>query len=455
MHKDLQHIITQISRSPDVDNGDLAACNRVILNGIIAGLHTDRASVWLLAEDRSSIQCIYLVDGNSHFPSPDIALNRLDFPHYFAALDGERNIVAVDAHQHHQTSEFSASYLTPLRICSMLDTPIRHHGAMVGIICIEHRQTKQWQPDEIVFAGFLADLYGRALSASERVRYQSELEQLNSRLEQIIDQRTFELTQSLQQLQKTQHRLIEMEKMASLGRLVAGIAHEINTPLGVAVTATSHAQVTINELEHQFQSGQLTRQQFRSSSTTAKNSLELVHANLQRTVDLVNSFKQTAAAGDGYQTEKLQLKQFISQVISSIGSLLKQHQVDMQLEIPDNLQVKSFSSPLATIVTRLIENACQHAFSEHPSPRITISATRNSHNWQLQVADNGRGMTKDELNRAFEPFFTTKRNIGAKGLGLTLVFNLVSHLLQGEINLQNDEQGCVVTLQCPITLSTV
>lgn len=454
MHKDLQYIVSQISRSPDVDNGDLAACNRVILNGITAGLHTDRASVWLLAEDRSTIHCTYLVDCSEHSPAPDIVLRRADFPRYFAALDDERNIVAEDAHQHHHTSEFSACYLTPLNICSMLDTPIRHHGEMVGIICIEHRQAKQWQPDEIVFAGFLADIYGRALSASERVRYQTELEQLNSRLEQIIDERTHELTQSLQQLQKTQHRLIEMEKMASLGRLVAGLAHEINTPLGVAVTANSHAQATLNELEHQFQSGQLTRQQFRSANNTAKDSLALVHANLQRTVDLVNSFKQTAAAGNGYQAEDLNLSQFIPQVISSIGSLLKQYQVEIALNIPQNLSVQSYSSPLATILTRLIENACQHAFAAQPYACISISANINRHHWQLQVADNGRGMSQDELQRAFEPFFTTKRHVGAKGLGLTLVFNLVSHLLQGEINLHNEEQGCVVTLQFPLTLVT-
>lgn len=454
MHTDLQQLLAQISRNPNVDNGDLSACNRVILSSINAGLNTDRASVWMLSPDRLQIKCTYLLDGDTHQPQPDITLTRSDYPRYFAALDGERNIVAVDAVHHALTSEFAANYLAPLGICSLLDTPIRHHGEMVGIICIEHRQPKQWQADEIIFAGFLADIYGRALSASERVRYQAELEQLNSNLEHIIEQRTHELTQSLLQLQKTQRRLIDMEKMASLGRLVAGIAHEINTPLGVAVTANSHAQATLNELESQFQTGQLTRQQFRSSSTTAKHSLALVQANLQRSVDLVNSFKQTAAATNGYPPEKLPLSQFIRQVLSSIGSLLQQHQVDIELNIPDNLKVQSYASPLATVVTRLIENACQHAFSQQQAPKITISASRNSHNWQLQVADNGRGMTDNELSRAFEPFFTTKRNIGAKGLGLTLVFNLVSHLLQGEITLQNAKPGCLVTLQCPLTLST-
>src|SRR5690606_27237895 len=150
---------------------------------------------------------------------------------------------------------------------------------------------KAWCDDEVIFAGFLADIYGRALSASERMRYQAELEQLNSSLEQIISQRTQELSQSQEQLQHTQHRLIEVEKMASLGRLVSGIAHEINTPLGVAVTANSHAQATLLELEQLFHSNQLTRQHFSQSGSTIKNSITMVNANLQRAVDLVNSFK--------------------------------------------------------------------------------------------------------------------------------------------------------------------
>ncbi|HEX5791917.1 MAG TPA: GAF domain-containing sensor histidine kinase [Rheinheimera sp.] len=450
----LQHILSQISRNPDVDKGDLMASNRVILSGITQGLATDRASVWLLSDDHTQMHCTYLLDGDQHQAEPNITLARQHFPRYFAALDEERNIVADDAHTHPQTSEFSASYLQPLQICSMLDTPIRHHGEMVGIICIEHRQSKHWQQDEIVFAGFLADIYGRALSASERMRYQAELEQLNSGLEQIISQRTQELTQSLEQLQHTQHRLIEVEKMASLGRLVAGIAHEINTPLGVAVTANSHAQATLQELEKLFHSNQLTRQQFSQSGSTIKSSIAMVNANLLRAVDLVNSFKQTAAAGNGQQAEWLTLSQFIPQVLTSVDSVLQQHQVEVQLQLPQHMEVQSFASPLAIILTRLIENACIHAFDNHQQRLIVIRASQSSDTWQLEVTDNGRGMTTDELARAFEPFFTTRRSAGAKGLGLTLVFNLVSHLLQGEVRLHNTATGCSVTLLCPRQLIT-
>lgn len=454
MHTKLQHILSQISLNPDIDKGDLAASNRLILQGITSGLSTDRASVWLMSSDKQHMHCAYLLDCDTHFAEPDISLSRQDFPHYFTALDQQRNIVAHDAHTHPQTSEFSAPYLTPLQICSMLDTPIRHHGVMVGIICIEHRQPKQWQTDEIVFAGFLADIYGRALSASERMRYQSELEQLNSGLEQIISQRTQELTQSLEQLQHTQRRLIEVEKMASLGRLVAGIAHEINTPLGVAVTANSHAEATLLALEKLFQAGQLTRQQFSQSGATIKSSIAMVNTNLQRAVDLVNSFKQTAAAGAGQQPEPLQLDRFVPKVLSSVESLLKQHQVEVQLQLPPKFTIHSFASPLATILTRLIENACLHAFDTQSERQIQIRASKNAYSWQLEVADNGRGMTEDELSRAFEPFFTTQRSLGAKGLGLTLVFNLVSHLLQGEVSLRNTDTGCIVTLNCPLAIDT-
>jgi len=453
MQIELQHILAQISRNPNIDKGDLSATNSLILEAITRGLAVDRASIWLLSDDRQLMHCAYQLDGTQH-STPDLTLSRQDFPSYFNALDDERNIVATDAHHHPQTAEFSDIYLSPSGICSMLDTPIRHHGVMVGIICIEHRQVKQWQTDEIVFAGFLADIYGRALSASERMRYQCELEQLNSGLEQIISQRTQELTQSLEQLQHTQHRLIEVEKMASLGRLVAGIAHEINTPLGVAVTAISHAEVTLRELEQLFLAGQLSRQKFSHNGAAIKHSIAMVNTNLQRTVDLVNSFKQTAAASTDQQAEWLLLSQFIPKVLCSVDSLLKQHEVSVQLELPATLKVQSFASPLATILTRLIENACQHAFDNQPSRRIMIRASQNAYSWQLDIADNGRGMNADELARAFEPFFTTRRSKGAKGLGMTLVFNLVTHLLQGDVSLHNTDTGCVVTLRCPLTLST-
>jgi two-component system NtrC family sensor kinase len=453
MQIELQHILAQISRNPNIDKGDLSAANSVILEAITHGLAVDRASVWLFSDNNTLMYCAYQLDGKQH-STPDLTLSRQDFPSYFNALDDERNIVATDAHHHPQTAEFSDIYLSPSGICSMLDTPIRHHGVMVGIICIEHRQIKQWQTDEVVFAGFLADIYGRALSASERMRYQCELEQLNSGLEQIISQRTQELTQSLEQLQQTQHRLIEVEKMASLGRLVAGIAHEINTPLGVAVTAISHAEVTLLELEKLFLAGQLTRQKFGQSGAAIKHSIAMVQANLHRTVDLVNSFKQTAAANPDQQAEWLVLSEFIPKVLCSVESLLKQHQVSVQLEVPATLKIQSFASPLTTILTRLIENACQHAFDKQPSRQIVIRASQTPYSWQLEIADNGRGMNTDELARAFEPFFTTRRSKGAKGLGMTLVFNLVTHLLQGDVSLHNTDTGCVVTLSCPLNLST-
>lgn len=450
MRSELQHILNTISRNPAIDQGELQSATELILQGITTGLAIDRASVWLLSDDKQYMHCSYLFDVGSSKATTGLTLSRIDFPHYFAALDQERNIVAADAHHHPQTSEFSQSYLTPLGICAMLDTPIRHHGLMVGIICIEHREAKQWQTDDIVFAGFLADIYGRALSASERQRYQHQLEQLNSSLEQVITQRTHELSQSLSQLQQTQHRLIEVEKMASLGRLVAGIAHEINTPLGVAVTANSHAEATVLQLEHAFQTNQLTRQQFLQCGSTIKSSIAMVNANLQRAVDLVNSLKQTATDSTEQHAEVLQLQQFLPRVVSSVKSLLAEHQVNVSITVPDNMQVQSYVSPLSTIIGRLIENACLHAFPDQSDRQISLTASQHSHYWQLEVADNGRGMTADELQHAFEPFFTSRRSVGAKGLGLTLVFNLVTHLLRGEISLHNLHAGCMVRLMLPL-----
>jgi signal transduction histidine kinase len=245
-----------------------------------------------------------------------------------------------------------------------------------------------------------------------------------------------------------------VEKMASLGRLVAGIAHEINTPLGVAVTANSHAEAILQQLENLFQTGQLTRQQFSQRGVALKNSIDMVNTNLQRAVDLVNSFKQTAAQANDQQPEWLQLNQFIVNVVSSNKSLLTEHNVTVLLDIPVALTVQSYASPMATVLSRLLENACLHAFAGQQNRQIHIRASQTNYSWQLDIADNGRGMSQDELARAFEPFFTSRRSQGAKGLGLTLVFNLVTHLLQGKVTLQNAAPGCIVRLQCPLTLNT-
>ncbi|MDX3774345.1 GAF domain-containing sensor histidine kinase [Chromatiaceae bacterium AAb-1] len=448
----LQHILLQVSRSPQIDLGDLTAANKIILQAITQGLAVDRAGVWLFAPDNTSMHCTYQLDCDQLMTTSEITLSQNNYPRYFAALSEERNIVAPDAATHEYTAEFAQNYLKTLNIISMLDTPIRHHGETVGIICIEHRQRKEWHIDEVVFAGFLADLYGRALSAYERQCYQTKLEQLNSNLEQIINERTHELVQSLEQLRQAQQQLIDSEKMVSLGRMVAGIAHEINTPLGIAITANSNAMSTASKLEEALIQGKLSRQYFTAQGTNLKKSISLTESNLYRSADLVNSLKQLVSEPASQKLEWFNLSRYIPEVMKSMQGLLQQHNITLQLELPKTLRVQSYAVPVATILTRLVENACQHAYANTVNPLLTIRAWQQNQHWYLEVADNGRGMNTEEHARAFEPFFTTTRNLGTKGLGLTLVFNLTSHLLKGRVELRQNSPGSIVRLCCPLQL---
>lgn len=453
MDTKLQQILLDISRDARIDNGDVDTATQLLLLAITKGLEVDRASIWMFADDNTQMQCHALVDQGKVQVATELRLHRTQFPTYFNALDQQRNIVAPDAHSHPQTAEFSEPYLTPLAIKAMLDTPVRHHGKMVGIICIEHRDIKHWTSDEVVFSGVMADIYSRALSAAERLRYQRELEILNTSLEQLISERTHELTQSLEQLQLTQHRLIEVEKMASLGRLVAGIAHEINTPLGVAVTANSHALSVLDKMAHDFASGTLTRMQFNDNNATLNSSIGMVGANLQRAVDLVNSFKQTASDPTSQPAEQIDLSLLIPKVVTSVQSMLLSCGVNVVLQLPASCLCYNYTSAVATIIRTTLENACQHAFNaEQTDKTITLHLTERNGHWHLTIADNGRGMTPQELERAFEPFYTSTRSGGSKGLGLTLVFNLVSRLLQGEISVYNDH-GCTIALACPLRIA--
>ena len=236
MKETLELILLRVSQSADIDKGELDVASRLIINSVCEGLQITRAGIWLYDEMQTLVQCTLLIDKGNDLDHESLVLTRKDFPHYFEALDSERTIAAHDALTDVATFEFAEVYLTPLGISSMLDVPIRHRGKMIGIICCEHQgKAREWHADEVVFAASLADLYGRAVSANERADYEQRLIEANQTLEQKVIDRTAEL-------EAAQEKLVESEKMAALGNLVAGIAHEVNTPLGIALTSVSNCK---------------------------------------------------------------------------------------------------------------------------------------------------------------------------------------------------------------------
>lgn len=264
------------------------------------------------------------------------------------------------------------------------------------------------------------------------------------KLEQQVAQRTAQLAEqnqalelSYQRLQQTQQQLITQEKMASLGGLVAGVAHEINTPLGICVTATSHLQSEQQQLAAAFASRTMQQSQFERFMQQLADGLKILQVNTQRAADLVSSFKQVSVDQSTDSYREFELYQYLQDVMLSLRSRLKQQHCQLQLQCPNPLPLYSDPGALAQVLTNLVINALIHGLDGQTAAEIRIEVTADDDWIQLNFGDNGRGMTSEQLRQLFDPFFTTKRNQGGSGLGAHIVYNLVTVRLQGSINVQS------------------
>lgn len=293
------------------------------------------------------------------------------------------------------------------------------------------------------------------------VRWKLQQEyQLRRRLEQLVAQRTTQLAEqnqalelSYRQLQQTQQQLITQEKMASLGGLVAGVAHEINTPLGICVTASSHLQAEQQKVAEAFSNRTLQQRQFERFLQQLTEGLKILQVNTLRAAELVNSFKQVSVDQSSDTYREFNLANYLNDVILSLSARLKKQHCQLQLECPENLSMFSDPGALAQIITNLVINALLHGLEQHPAPVIRLVVTEDAEQVQLIFADNGIGMSAENLRQLFDPFFTTKRNQGGSGLGAHIVFNLVTVRLQGEIKVSSEPgQGLQYLIRLPRTV---
>lgn len=438
MQRALYDILHDVSKSSMVDDGDLHAAGLLILTAALHGLHINRAGIWIFNDDRQAIRCRMLIDGDECILDGDLELARATYPGYFTALDNERAIAADNAQEHPSTREFRDNYLIPFGITSMLDAPIRHRGKMLGIICCEHQgPLREWTNEETAFTNALADTYGRAISAAQRNGYEQQLQEINEQLEQKINERTETLQNALRNLNHTQAKLIESEKLASLGRLVSGLAHEINTPLGIAVTSASHCANELKRVQQLYRDEQLNEQEFVQFLAGIDDGLGLINNNLNRAATLVQNFKLSGAIHTANEEEYFELRDCIALTLKSLQPLLKKNQVNCQLESGATIQMHSYPGAIAQIITNLVTNSIHHAFADTGEKKITIRLEDTPTRVVIRYADNGCGIAEDIRPKIYEPFFTTARRTGGSGLGLSIVYNLVTQKLGGEILLED------------------
>ncbi|WP_417698747.1 ATP-binding protein [Pseudoalteromonas lipolytica] len=457
MRQQLVQLLYGVSMSSDLDSGNVELAERLILNAVLDGLEIGRAGIWLLNKENTAIECRLLLDRENDKEIQMIVLPRDAYPAYFKALDTQRTITAVDAHTDPATSEFSESYLAPLNIGAMLDAPIRYKGKMIGIFCCEHiGGQRQWTEDECSFIGALADLYGRALSAQENERINAELERSNQLLEQRVAERTRTLEKTLTELTDTQEKLIESEKMASLGNLVAGIAHEVNTPIGIAVTANSSAKDKLTELDKLVQSNTLTKAALIDGMNHLNECFKISFTNLERAAKLISDFKQTAVDQSSLNLLETNIKHYLENIVHSLMPLTRGHNVTVTIKCDDDLNLITVPGALSQIILNLVNNSCVHGFTGRQQNHIDIVVTVNHENdiYTLCYKDNGHGMSAEVIHKVFEPFFTTKRGTGGSGLGMSIVYNLATQALQGEVSIASElDQGVAVTFKLPMKIA--
>ncbi|MCP4750801.1 MAG: hybrid sensor histidine kinase/response regulator [Proteobacteria bacterium] len=252
------------------------------------------------------------------------------------------------------------------------------------------------------------------------------------------------------QLKKTRSQLVESEKMAALGGLVAGVAHEINTPVGIAVTAASHLDEKSREIADTFHSGAMKRSDLEKYLRISTDSSRMILSNLKRAADIIQSFKQVAVDQSSEERRIFKLKEYIEDVLLSLRPRLKKTKHEVTITCPDDLELDSFPGAFSQIVTNLVMNSLIHGFDNKEDGEIALEVSDEGNTVQFRYDDDGKGMDKEQIEKVFDPFFTTKRSSGGSGLGMHVVYNLVTQTLKGQIECRSElDQGTTFFIRIP------
>lgn len=303
-------------------------------------------------------------------------------------------------------------------------------------------------PDGIVTA-----VIGTAMDISDRRMMELSLQAERDRAEKAL------LT-----LQDAQSSLIRSEKLASLGSLVAGIAHEVNTPVGVSLTGASHLAKEVAALQHRLDDRSLTMTDLQAFLDTAREATDLLVSSNQRAADLIHSFKQVAVDQTSGHRRTFRLAEYLDEVLLSLRPKFKNTPYRVTVDCPQDLEMDSYPGALSQVLTNLLINSLLHGFAGREAGDITISASvvtvcaedaaadrqAGSDIIELMYKDNGAGIRPDILPRVFDPFFTTRRGAGGSGLGLNIVYNIVVRTLGGTVDLHSQPgEGVCFTFRFP------
>ncbi len=285
-----------------------------------------------------------------------------------------------------------------------------------------------------------------------------EIAQLNEGLEQRVAERTRELSEvndtlanTIEDLKQTQQSLVQAEKLASLGSLVAGVAHELNTPLGNALTMSTTLEDRTREFVLESEKG-LKRSSLENYVEMVRTSSPLITRNLMRASELIVSFKQVAVDQTSSQRRSFELKECVDEIVLTLQPQFKHTAHRIEIDVPAGIKLDSYPGPFGQVITNLMLNSLIHGFNAIPAGTVRIKAAyQDTERISITISDNGRGIPGKNLPRIFDPFFTTKLGEGGSGLGLNIAFSIVTGVLGGSIEVSSEvDQGTTFSIVIPV-----
>jgi len=281
-------------------------------------------------------------------------------------------------------------------------------------------------------------------------QYEADILRLNATLEHRVEERTRELSGALERLTAAQSELVRAEKMSALGSLVAGIAHELNTPIGNSLTVASTLQDHANAFAIEMTQG-LTRSRLDEFVSGTRQGAGILMRGLHQAAELVSSFKQVAVDQTSVNRRNFPLGETVNEILLTLGPTMRKTSHAVRCTVPSDITMESYPGPLGQVITNLINNALLHAFDGRQQGLIVIHAEMQDPDWvRFTVEDDGVGIPEAHLARVFDPFFTTKLGQGGSGLGLNIVYNLVTKTLGGKIRVDSVQgQGARFSMTLP------
>jgi len=303
--------------------------------------------------------------------------------------------------------------------------------------------------------GNMINIVGVSTDITHIKNIQKQLENFNKDLEKKIADKTKDLTTANEELEdmvnklhQTQEQLIFSEKIASLGLLVSGVAHEINTPLGVALTGITYFDDITTQINESYSSNNMSQEEFENYLEASSNISKQILLNLKRTSNLIQTFKQVSVNQIDEEKREIDVKAYTNTLISTIPNQTK---TIIQNNIPNNIKLNTYPGAYGQVITILILNSLSHAYDADEKGTIIISLEQEPNQLKLKFSDDGRGIEKNDLPHIFEPFFTTKRNLGGPGLGLNILYNIVRQQLKGKVSCTSKlNQGVSFEIVIPI-----